>query len=283
VSGVTSPEGYRISVARSEIDIEALTPRGVMRGVYALEDLFRLRKGPFIKTASFARNCRFQRRITREVDVSGIHRGDTSLPFAYTDGLLRRISHSGFNGLWVWVNTEEVTLESKIFPELNDPEAAVRLARLDDLTRRARRYGIDIYAYFATGGYHRHLPESFFENHPEVRGYGWGPPMCTSTTSVRRYYTETRGYSLSPCTTGESLIVIYDSEGFWYCGNSKQSLDQCPRCSHRTQQEVAAEILTTLDDAVHKFGGPDKDMIAENYNMESQWVLKLLAYASPRT
>jgi len=276
VAGVTTAEGYRISVTKSEIDIEALTPRGVMRGVYALQDLFRLRKKPLIKTASLIRNCRFPRRITREVDVSGIHRGDMSLPSAYTDGLLRRISHSGFNGLWVWVNTEEVTLESKIFPELNDPEAAVRLARLEDLTRRARRYGIDIYAYFATGGYHRHLPESFFENHPEAQGYGWGPPMCTTTTSVRRYYAETVGTLFHHAPLLRGLIVIYDSEGFWYCGNSKQSLDQCPRCSHRTQQEVAAEILTTLDDAVHKFGGLDKDMIAENYNMESEWVLKLL-------
>jgi len=276
IAGVSTSEGYKISATKSEIDIEALTPRGVMRGTYALEDLFRLRKGPFIKTASLIRNCRFPRRMTREVDVTGIHRGDTSLPFAYTDGLLQRISHGGFNGLWVWVNTEEVTLESKMFPELNDPEAAVRLARLEDLTRRARRYGIDIYAYFATGGYHHHLPESFFENHPEVRGYGWGPPMCTSTESVRRYYTETVGTLFRHAPLVRGLIVIYDSEGFWYCGNSEHSLKQCPRCSHRTQQEVAAEILTTLDNAVHKFGGPDKDMIAENYNMESEWVLKLL-------
>ena len=276
IAGVSTSEGYRISVTKSGIDIEALTPRGVMRGVYALEDLFRLRKGPFIKTASLIRNCRFPRRMTREVDVTGIHRGDTSLPFAYTDGLLQRISHSGFNGLWVWVNTEEVTLESKMFPELNDPEAAVRLARLDDLTRRARRFGIDIYAYFATGGYHHHLPESFFQNHPETRGYGWGPPMCTSTESVRQYYTETVGTLFHHAPLVRGLIVIYDSEGFWYCGNAEHSLKECPRCSHRTQQEVAAEILTTLDNAVHKFGGRDKDMIAENYNMESEWVLKLL-------
>jgi dienelactone hydrolase len=276
VAGVTAIEGYRVDVGKTEIEIRALSSRGVMRGIYALEDLFRVRKGPFLKTASLIRNCRFPRRITRAVGVTGIHRGDTSRPSVYTDGVLQRISHSGFNGLWVWVNTEEVTLESQIFPELNDPEAAIRLARLEDLARRARRYGIDIYVYFATGGYHRHLPESFFEKHPETRGYGWGPPMCTSTESVRRYYTETVGTLFHHAPLVRGLIVIYDSEGFWYCGNSQRSLEQCPRCRHRTQQEVAAELLTTLDDAVHTLGGSDKDLIAENYNMESQWVLKLL-------
>ena len=274
VAGVTTAEGCRIDVSKNEIRVAALTARGVMRGVYALEDLFRFRKAPSIKTESLIRNSRFPRRITRGVGVVAISEGDLSLPSVYTDGLLRRISHSGFNGLWQWVNTEEIALQSKIFPELDDPDAALRLARLNDLTRRARRFGIDIYVYFATGGYHRHLPESFFEHHPEARGCGWGPPMETSTGSVRSYYAETVGtlFRYAPLVRG--LIVIYDSEGFWYSGNSERSLEECG--IHRTQQEVAAELLTTLDDAVHHFGGPEKEMIAENYNLESEWVLKLL-------
>ncbi len=275
VEGVNTTEGYRIEVARNEIAIEGLSARGVMRGAYALEDLFRDRKGPIIQTTPIVSNCRFPRRITRAVGVVGIDEGDMSRADEYTDGLLERVSHSGYNGLWVWVNTEEATYDSHIFPELNDPEAADRLARLDDLTRHARRYGIDIYIYFATG-YHRHIPESFFAKHPETQGYGWGPPLCSSTASVRNYYAETIGTLFQRAPLVKGLIVIYDSEGFWYCGNSPYFIKECPRCSHRPEEEVAAELLTCLDNAVHKFGGKDKDFIAENYNMESPWIVKVL-------
>jgi dienelactone hydrolase len=274
VDGVSTPEGYRIEVSPRGVSIEGRTSRGVMRGVYDLEEQIRSRKAFLVKGGSVVRNCRFARRITCAVHLTGVPNTETSYPLVYTDGLLQRISHSGFNALYVWVNTEEVTLDSQIFPELDDPEAAVRLARLDDLSRRARRYGIDVYLYFATG-YNQHLPESFFQKHPETRGYGWGPPMCTSTPSVRQYYAETVATILHHAPLVRGLIVIYDSEGFWYCGNSEQTLKECPRCRHRTQQAVAAELLTTLDTAMHETGGQDKELIAWNYNVASQWVPKM--------
>ena len=273
VSGVTTSEGYRIEVTSAEIVIQATTPRGAMRGVYALEDLIRERKAPLLKTGLLIRNARFEHRITRAVGVVSISEGDLSHPIPYTDGLLQRISHSGFNAIWVWVNTEEATLDSQIFPELDDPDTALRLQRLDDLTRRAQKYGIDTYAYFATGGYHRHYPKSFFEHHPDTLGCGWGPPLETSNESVRRYYAETVATIFKHAPLVKGFITIYDSEGFWYSGNMPSGLKACG--IKRSEQEVANEILTTLDHAVHQYGGVDKDFIAENYNVESHWVLSL--------
>lgn len=273
--GVHTPEGYRITVSQREIKIEATTSRGVMRGVYALEDAMRMRQGPYLKKGVSIRNMRFSPRITTAVHPPFANYDETLYPLAYTNGLLQRISHSGFNALWVWLNTEEATLDSKIYPELNDPNAAIRLARLEDLAKRAHRYGIDIYIYLATG-YNHHLPASFFKKHPDARGYGWGPPMCTSNKNVRRYYAETVKTIFHHAPNLKGMIVIYDSEGFWYCGNSERSLEQCPRCRHRTQQAVAAQLLTTLDRAMHEAGGPDKQLIAWNYNVSSQWVLKLI-------
>ena len=275
VQGVNTPEGFRITVFQHEIMIAATTPRGVMRGVYALEDAMQTRNGPYVEQTAITRNMRFGPRITTAVHPGESLYKETSYPLAYTDGLLQRISHSGFNAIWVWLNTEEATVDSGIYPELNDAQAATRLARLEDLARRAHRYGIDIYIYLATG-YNHHIPASFFQKHPDARGYGWGPPLCTSNEEVRRYYAETVETIFHRAPDLKGMEVIYDSEGFWYCGNSERARLQCPRCRRFSQQQIAAQLLTTLDRAMHKAGGPDKQLIAWNYNVKSQWVLKLI-------
>jgi hypothetical protein len=200
---------------------------------------------------------------------------ETSRPLEYTDGLLRRISHDGFNALWVWLNVEEATLNSEIFPEFNDPEAAVRYKRLRDLTTRAARYGIDVFLYLATG-YHHHIPGVFYERNPQLQGYGWGRPLCTSQESVRRYYAETVKTIFNQAPKIRGLIVIYDSEGFVYCGNHEQSRQQCPRCRSHTQHYLANQLLRTLKDAMDQAGGGGKEFIAWNYDKDSNWVLDLM-------
>jgi len=275
VQGVNTAEGFRISTSPNEIRIEGITPRGVMRGVYALEDTLRERQGPFMERTTIVRNERFSRRITTGVHPGGLTYNETSYPLVYTDGLLDRISHSGFNAVWVWLNTEEATLNSHVYPEFDDPEATTRLARLEDLAQRARRYGIDVYIYLATG-YNHHIPKSFFQKHPDARGYGWGPPLCTSNATVRHYYAETVQTIFHHAPALKGIIVIYDSEGFWYCGNSERNRLECPRCRHFSQQQIASQLLTTLDRAMHAAGGPNKQFIAWNYNVASQWIVKML-------
>lgn len=275
IPGVNTEEGYRVSASARNITIEGATSRGVMRGVYTLEDWLRAREGAFVKPGVIVRNMRFGPRITTAVHPGLSLYRETSFALPYTDGLLQRISHSGFNALWVWLNTEEATMDSKVYPELDDREAGARLERLEDLARRARRYGIDVYIYLATG-YNHHIAPSFFEHHPDARGYGWGPPLCTSDPEVRRYYTETVETIFHRAPDLKGMEVIYDSEGFWYCGNSELTRLKCPRCRHFTQQQLAVQLLTTLDDAMHAAGGADKQLIAWNYNVKSQWVLKLI-------
>lgn len=275
VPGVNTDEGYRVSASARSITIDGRTSRGVMRGVYALEDWLRARRGAFVEQGVTTRNMRFGPRITTAVHPGLSLYRETSFALPYTDGLLQRISHSGFNALWVWLNTEEATVDSQVYPELDDSQAAARLERLEDLARRARRYGIDVYIYLATG-YNHHISESFFKRHPDARGYGWGPPLCTSSPNVRRYYAETVKTIFHRAPDLRGMEVIYDSEGFWYCGNSERTRLECPRCRHFTQQQLAAQLLTTLDDAMHAAGGADKQLIAWNYNVKSQWVLKLI-------
>lgn len=275
VEGVSTEEGYRVEAEPNALTIAGIAPRGVLRGVYWLEDQLRLRRAPFVKRGVTVRNCRFPFRISTAFRPGGGSLSETSEPMLYSDGLLARLSHDGYNAIWVDVNTEEITLHSKIFPELDDPEAEIRLARLDDLSRRAKRFGIDVFPYLSTG-YNHHLPKEFFDRHPEVLGYGWGPPMCTSVATVRKFYAEVVETLFEHASELRGVGVIYDSEGFWYCGNSERTRLECPRCRNRTQESIAAELLKTLDDAMHEAGGPDTRLIAWNYNVNSSWVTKLV-------
>jgi hypothetical protein len=275
VDGVASSEGYRIEIGADRINISGTTSRGVMRGVYWLEEMFRLRGGPGLAPEVIVRNQRFSPRITMPVLAGAAKYTETSRPLTYTDGLLSRISHDGFNALWLWLNVEEATMNSEIFPDFNSADAPARYSRLKDLTIRAERYGIDVYLYLATG-YHHHIPDRFYDRHPDLRGYGWGKPLCTSQEIVRDYYSETVNTIFSRVPKVKGLIVIYDSEGFFYCGSHEQTRLQCPRCRHQSRPYLANQLLRTLKDAVEQAGGADKELIAWNYDKESDWVLELL-------
>lgn len=278
VEGVTTAEGFRVDVSKGRVVVSSTAPRGLMRGVYYLEEEMRVRRGPFLRRGATVKNARFATRISMPFLSGGAKYTETSRPLEYTDGLLKRMSHDGFNALWIWLNTEEATLDSKIFPEFNEPDAVRRFERVRDVSERARRFGIDVYIYLATG-YHHHLPgdaRRFFDRHPETRGYGWGIPLCTSTEKVRRYYSETVKTIFRESPALKGLIVIYDSEGFYYCGNNDRTRRQCPRCRHYSQEFLASQLLTTLRDAMKEQGGADKEFIAWNYDNESDWVYQTL-------
>src|SRR5205807_9155113 len=121
VEGVNTAEGFRVEVSPDRVSVSAMTSRGVMRGVYWLEEAIRGRRASLLKTGVTVRNARFARRITTTVHPGGDIYTESSRPLVYTDGVLQRISHDGFNAIFLWGNAEEVTMDSKIFPDLNDP------------------------------------------------------------------------------------------------------------------------------------------------------------------
>jgi len=98
--------------------------------------------------------------------------------------------------------------------------------------RQTLRYRLYAYLLFATG-LPPATPESFFEIIRSA-GNGWGPPMCTPTTSVRRYTgggPETVGTLFHHARNCEGSYRDLRQQGFWYCGNSINPLP-LPRCSH---------------------------------------------------
>ena len=98
VDGVTTGEGFSVTAGADEIKVKSTTDRGIMRGIYWLQDEIRSHQAPVFKTGTVIRNTRFPTRITTSVYIGGLRYTESSRPFIYTDGLLERISHDGFNG-----------------------------------------------------------------------------------------------------------------------------------------------------------------------------------------
>ncbi len=263
LENIKTNEGYCIDAKADRISILGRTPRGVMRGVYQVEEMIQFRGGPHLAADASLRECRFDRRVICSVVPGGTKYTEVSQPLLYTDGLLQRISHQGFNGLWVWVNTEEVTLDSKVFPEFNDPQAPLRFARLNDLCQRAKRFGIDVYIYYSQYCHHW-VPESFYKKHPDARGTDWGNALCTSNAMVRDYLGETARTLVRNVPGIRGMIVIYNGEGLYYCGSTEDRRAHCPRCRKRTCEDIAAEYIKVLYDAL-KTGGADKELVIWPY------------------
>lgn len=258
---INTEEGYRIEVAPNRIKVLGQSPRGVMRGVYWLEATMQLRQRACLKQAITDRNCRFRRRFVTSISQAEMTYDLASHPLVYTDGLLEKISHQGFNAIWFYLNIEEVTGDSQVFPELNDPEAARRIARIKDLIARARPLGIDVIPYFAMN-YHRKVSETFYAKHPDCRGVSWGNAMCTSHPEVERYLGETIEHLFKAAPGLKGLVIIFESEGFWHCGLWQQQ--NCPRCRDRKPADIVVEFLTTISHAM-KGAAPTAELIAWSY------------------
>jgi hypothetical protein len=198
---------------------------------------------------------------------------ENSHPLVYSEGVLRHISHQGFNAVYIWTNLEVMTHQSKVFPELNDPNAPANYARLKKLVDQARPLGIDVFCHLATN-HHHSVPGTFYARHPDCPGTAFANSMCTSNPEVRRYQAESIRHLFEFAPGLKGVELIYDCEGYMHCGIGNQKA--CPRCRDRKTEDIAAEALTNIYRAV-KQANPDGEMIAWTYTLgRPSWVVKTI-------
>ena len=214
--------------------------------------------------------------MDEDYDFSGSLKGDTeeSIRFIYSyfasfgdpllhpelnpfpDGLLQSLAKQGINGVWLHVVLHQLT-SSKIFPELGQ-DHEIRMVNLRKLAKRAEKYGIKIYLYMNEP---RAMPPSFFIDREEllgVRDKDFGA-LCTSVPLVRQWITESLTGVFATVPELGGVFTITGSENLTNCW-SKQTGDQCPRCSGRPPAEVIAEVNKAIADGVWR-GNPDAKVI----------------------
>ena len=128
--------GRRITVTKNGVTIQAYDERGIAQGFYSLEERMNTRKAPYLQHGVTENRPAFSPRMTH----SGY--GMDMFPDEY----LSAIAHQGYDAILLFVKDAKHSGHGE--------------CDFNDITRRAEKYGIDVYAY------------SYVQNfvHPEDEG-----------------------------------------------------------------------------------------------------------------
>lgn len=261
---LSRPQSFLLEVSTDRILLCGYDERGLQRGLYYLEDLLSLRGAPRLARGTQERFPLYSPRITTAPFYSTLELDLAIDPF--TDPFLSRISHYGFDAVWVWGDLADVG-RSDIFPEL-DRGVRRRQQKLGQITARTARHGVDVYLMLI----YRPLPAEFFEHRPQVRGtpfqaHGGDYVLCTSTEEVRRFIREATRDLFEQVPDLRGIIFIVGGEGFIHCHTRRLN---CPRCSQRSAQEVVAELAETLVDGARS-ARPGAQVALWPYSASNWW------------
>ena len=216
--------GYRIDTDDNGIKIYANDYRGMAQALYYLEFMMELRKAPFIKKGSTSRKPRFAPQMVH----SGYGCDD------YPDEHLARIAHEGRDAILVFV--KGVNLTTFGFLDFNA------------LIYRAKRYGIDVYAY-------SYLKS---EVHPE-------------SEAAPAFYEGTYGKLFENCPGFRGVVLVGESVCFPSTEPKKYASDGIPAIKESSfySPDIAyATLVRIIRDSCHKYN-PDADIIFWTYNFNA--------------
>lgn len=296
-------ETHLLHVAPDGMEIVGAGPPGALQGVFRLENLMRERGGPFVPVGEERRAPLFKHRIHRSplspfyvdeftgyggdpfnaewispgMDYPAYAEEDAGPDMFYHDNLLLRLAFHGFNGIWIRGSFRHFAKVS-VFPEFG-ANSEVILQRLQDVCRRAARYGINVFLYLNEPlGIAEH--DEFFRNHPQCRGaasvYKPMINLCTSTAEVKAYLRDSAQYIFTHVPELAGVLMITASEYPSHCWcrsginpeNPAERIGEvasCPRCRERTPQEVVGEVVRLVRDGA-KAARPDAEVIAWNWS-----------------
>ncbi len=159
-------KGFRIDTDEN-IHITAFDDRGGAQGLYHLEEMMTLRKAPFIKKETVFRKPMFSPQMVH----SGYGLDE------YPNEHLQAIAHEGRDAILIFV--KDVNITPYGYMDFNE------------LIHRAKKYGIDVYAY-------SYLQSDF---HPDAKG-------------AEEYYDASYGKLFEKCPLLKGIILVGESVGF---------------------------------------------------------------------
>ena len=179
----------------------------------------------------------------------------------YPDGFLQRLSSVGVNGVWLHVVLRDLAPGGEAFPEFGENHAR-RLANLRVLVERARRYGVGVYLYINEP---RSMPHSFFEGRPGLAGVKARgmTALCTSCPEVRKWMSDALAHVFREVPGLGGIYAITASENLTSCASLGQ-WKECARCRERSDADIIAEVVATLERGVHR-GSPAAKVIVSDW------------------
>lgn len=183
----------------------------------------------------------------------------------YPDGFLQRLSDAGVNGVWMHAVLRDLAPGGTAFPEFGVGHER-RIANLATLVARARKYGIGVYLYINEP---RAMPPSFFRSRPEMAGVQEGEltALCTSHPAVRQWMSDALTHLFREVPGLAGVYAITGSENLTNCA-SHGDWRSCPHCKVRSDLEIIAEVVATIEEGVHR-GSAEADVILSDWGWRS--------------
>ena len=179
----------------------------------------------------------------------------------YPDGFLERLSAVGVNGVWLHVVLRDLAPGGKTFPEFGvDHEQ--RLANLQALVERAKKFGIGVYLYMNEP---RAMPVSFFQNRPAMAGVRDKEftALCTSHPAVRQWMGSALAHVFREVPDLGGIYAITASENLTNCA-SHGDWSSCEHCKARNDTDIIAEVAAVLEEGVHR-ASPEAKVILSDW------------------
>jgi hypothetical protein len=189
--------------------------------------------------------------------------GDEPLqaPASYTDDVLAGIAAAGFTGIWLFCKLYDL-MRSSVFPELDDSRADARLAGIQTVVERGRKYGIGVYLYF-NDPVGLDVDHPFWKAHTELRGVElWHRyALCTSTPAVRDFFRDAVGSIGERLRGVAGVFLITACESLTHCWSKTnrrrgQPPPNCPRCRDREPADIVLELLDVWAEARRRQPAP---------------------------
>ncbi len=226
-------ESYSITVNENSCCIEAGDTDGIRRAFYFIEDEMHRREGCFLPIGTISRAAVIKTRISRSVLATNYntgHLGELGDDVDYyPDNYLNRLAHDGVNAIWVQEHFRAI-LPSEIIKEYGR-NGEKRLEKLNDLIRRAKRYGIKVFLECIEPASSYNNPD--LKNYDELLGQSFCKTefaFCSSQELGKAYIRESTAmlFKLVPDLGG--LVNISLGETVGCCAAVEAEPYTCPNC-----------------------------------------------------
>lgn len=173
---------------------------------------------------------------------------DDDISLSYPDKLLSMYQKAGVNAVWLPVILYQVTPFP--FDESVSAGWQDRLLRLNELVKKASKYGIKVYLYLNEP---RCMPTEFFEKHPQLMGRNTGAysAMCTKVPEVLKYLRDSVRMLCEAVPEIGGFFAITCSENLTHC-KSKNEGDECERCKDVPISQLVSEVLCAISEESRK-------------------------------
>ena len=278
-------ENFRIEIGEKETKIFAGDLNSVIRGILYLEHELTINHGELaIGETEVAPT--FTGRITR-CFFSPTNRppknGDELFDDIdyYPENYLNKLMHDGISGIWIY--TDFCSLAStSVIPEFGVGREK-RLAKLDSICKRAKKYGIGIYIFCMepmslTNESITKKHGDIVKKYPHVCGNRNGKDyaFCAHTEYAERYIYESLQQIFGACPDLKGYVSITQGERYTACQNMVSDVpgksNICPHCGDVPAAENLAYVVNLIKTTLSKIK-PEAEFISWTYAHNS-WSLE---------